>query len=116
MNDLYDLTLDRLGNLPLEVRIQEYSNFHLLTGVRISEPFVFPNEVRRLPSYSMSNGPLRRWRIVIEKAYTKLRENLSGFEPTTFAFLALATDGRSENLSYPKQRPRKGSSTDFDRG
>lgn len=36
MNDIYDLTLGKLGNLSLEARIKEYSNFDLLTGVRIS--------------------------------------------------------------------------------
>lgn len=34
MTSLYDLTLDKLGNLSLEVRIEMYSHFDLLTGVR----------------------------------------------------------------------------------
>lgn len=37
MNDLYGLTLDKLGNLSLEVRIEKYSSFDVLTGVRISQ-------------------------------------------------------------------------------
>ena len=49
MNGLYALTLDKLGNLSLEVHIEEYSNLDLLTGVSI---FIFPIEVTRLPSYS----------------------------------------------------------------
>ena len=36
MNDLYDLTLDKLGSLSLEVRIEAYSHFDVLTGVRAS--------------------------------------------------------------------------------
>ena len=36
MNGLYDLTLDKLGNLSLGVHIEVYSNFDVLTGVRIS--------------------------------------------------------------------------------
>lgn len=47
MNDLFHLTLDQLGNLSLEVRIEKYSNFDLLTGVRFFFPP--PSEVRRLP-------------------------------------------------------------------
>ena len=35
MDDLYDLTLDKLGNLSLEVHIEEYTRFDVLTGVRI---------------------------------------------------------------------------------
>lgn len=35
MDNLYDLTLDKLGNLALEVRIEQYSQFDVLTGVRI---------------------------------------------------------------------------------
>ena len=35
MDDLYQLTLDKLGNLSLEVRMEEYTNFDILTGVRI---------------------------------------------------------------------------------
>ena len=34
MTSLYDLTLDKLGNLSLEVRIEMYSHFDVLTGVR----------------------------------------------------------------------------------
>lgn len=36
MNDLYNLTLDKLGNLSLEDRIEAYSHFDLVTGVRNS--------------------------------------------------------------------------------
>ena len=36
MNDLYDLTLNKLGNLSLEVPIEVYSYFDVLTGVRVS--------------------------------------------------------------------------------
>ena len=53
MNGLYDLTLDKLGNLSLEVHIEAYSHFDVLTGVRVSQRFVPPIEARRLPSYSI---------------------------------------------------------------
>ena len=35
MDSLYDLTLEKLGTLSLEVRIETYSHFDLLTGVRL---------------------------------------------------------------------------------
>jgi hypothetical protein len=47
------------------------------------------------------NGPLRRRKTIIEKAYDDFRANLPGFEPTSFASLVIATDGRSEDSSYP---------------
>ena len=50
MNSIYDLTLDKLGNLSLEVHIKHYSNFDLLIGVSISQSLVALNEVRRLPT------------------------------------------------------------------
>ena len=37
MDDLCDLTLDRLANLSREVLIEEYSYFDVLTGVRICD-------------------------------------------------------------------------------
>jgi len=36
MEDLYDVTLDKLANLARKVHIEEYSQFDVLTGVRIS--------------------------------------------------------------------------------
>jgi len=33
MDDLCDLTLDKLGNISREVRIEEYSHFDVLTGI-----------------------------------------------------------------------------------
>ena len=36
MDDLCDLTLDKLWDLSREVRIEEYSQFDVLTGVRMS--------------------------------------------------------------------------------
>ena len=37
VNGLYDLTLDKVGNLSLEIRIDEYSHFDVLTGVRMPQ-------------------------------------------------------------------------------
>ena len=36
MNGLYDVTLGKLGSLSLAIPIEVYSNFDVLTGVRIS--------------------------------------------------------------------------------
>ena len=37
MKGLYGLTLDKLGNLSLEVRVDVYSHFDFLTGVRVPQ-------------------------------------------------------------------------------
>ena len=39
MNGLYGLTLEKLGNLSLEVRVEKYSHFDILTGVCTSRRF-----------------------------------------------------------------------------
>ena len=44
MDLLCDLTLDKLGNISLEVRIEEYSHFDALTGVRILPIFLWTTE------------------------------------------------------------------------
>ena len=43
MEELCDLALDKLGNISNEVHIDEYSQFDVLTGVRISVAFA-PNK------------------------------------------------------------------------
>ena len=40
MGDLCDLALDKLGNLSREVRIEQYSHFDVLTGVRVLDGLV----------------------------------------------------------------------------
>jgi hypothetical protein len=49
MNHLYDLTLSELGNLSLKVHVDEYSNFDILTRVRVSRWSVALEETRILP-------------------------------------------------------------------
>ena len=39
MDRLCDLTLERLGDVSLEVRIEQYTHFDVLTGVRIGNLF-----------------------------------------------------------------------------
>ena len=45
MDTLYDLTLEKLGNVSLEVRIEQYSHFDILTGVSVSVVFPRMTEV-----------------------------------------------------------------------
>ncbi|KAF9779632.1 hypothetical protein BJ322DRAFT_1113432 [Thelephora terrestris] len=100
MNDLYDRTLDKLGKLSLEVRIEEYSNLDVLTGMAWKA--ALDTIDARLGSYlGTENGSLRRWKVVIEGAYFNLRKNLPEYEPNSFVSLVLATDGRSEGSNYP---------------
>jgi hypothetical protein len=54
MNDLYDLTVAKLGNLSLEVRIEVFTHFDILTGVSISRRFLPPNETLNEPLYIIS--------------------------------------------------------------
>ncbi|KAF9779639.1 hypothetical protein BJ322DRAFT_1088430 [Thelephora terrestris] len=100
MNYLYDLTVDKLCNLSLEVHIEKHPHVELLTG--ISWNTVLGTIDARLGLDSdAENGPLRRRKTIIAKAYDDFRANLPGFEPTSLASLVIATDGRSEDSSYP---------------
>ena len=54
MNELYDLTLGKLGHLFLEAHIEEYSNFDILTGVRI----LASHDAGSLPSGSTGSDVL----------------------------------------------------------
>ena len=49
MNSLYELTLDSLCNLSREPHFEACSSFDVLTGVRISQGSVPPDEAKRLP-------------------------------------------------------------------
>ncbi|KAF9783513.1 hypothetical protein BJ322DRAFT_158918 [Thelephora terrestris] len=112
MNHLYDLTLEKLCNLSLKVHIESYSPFDVLTGKSWNTALDTIDARLGLCS-DAEKGSLRNWKAVIEKAYEDFRANLPGFEPTSFDSLVLATDGRSENssfpnLSEPKERERYG--------
>ncbi|KAF9779635.1 hypothetical protein BJ322DRAFT_371116 [Thelephora terrestris] len=124
MRNLYDLTLGKLCDLSLEVPIEVYSYFDVLTGVRISHRFVPLNEVRRLPSHSIyaqmswkttldsidarlglqldtESESLRHRKTIVEDAYLNFQESFPGFECNSFACLVIATDGRSESTDFP---------------
>jgi len=112
VNGLYDLTLDKLGNLSLEVRIEVYSHFDVLTGLPWKRALDTIDARLGLCS-DAGNGLLRHWKMIIEKASADFRENFPGFEPPLFASLVMAADGRSEgsnfpNLIAPEERERYG--------
>ena len=132
MDDLCDLTLDKLVSLSHEVRIEEYSHFDVLTGVRTLT--VLPQTSRALTknadqiswkraldaidarivsrSYTGSES-LRYWRGVIGKAYTDTQANPLEDGPDPLISSALSIDGRTEgsrypNLLLPEERARHG--------
>ncbi|KAF9779631.1 hypothetical protein BJ322DRAFT_1168073 [Thelephora terrestris] len=112
MNGLYDLALGKLCNLSLEVRIEQYSHFDVLTGM--SWKTALDTIEARIGLHAGSeNEPLGPWKMTIEKAYADFRENIPAFEPDLFASLVFATDGRPEgsnfpNLIVPTERERYG--------
>jgi len=100
MNDLYSLTLDKLGNLSLEVHIEVHTHFDVLTGM--SWKTALDTIDARLGSRSdKGNGQLGHWKTIIEMAYAEFQANLPGFEPPLFDSLVLAADGRSESSKFP---------------
>jgi len=121
MDDLYDLTLEKLGDLSREVPVEVYSHFDVLTQVRISLGFA-PDEYSALtkdadqiswkraldtiearirvrsPAESKS---LRYWRGVIGKVHADFETNLLGCGPSTLMSLALLEDGRTADSKFP---------------
>ena len=47
------------------------------------------------------NGSLRRWRVVIGRAYNDFQANFPGYGPTLLASLALSVDGRTDGSNFP---------------
>ena len=120
MEELCDLTLDKLGNISNEVHIDEYSQFDVLTGVRISVTFLRIRKIltkntdqiawqRALDTIDARIGSrphaesesLRCWKMVIRKAYTDLQANIPGYEPCLLGSMVLSEDGRTADSSSP---------------
>ena len=119
MDYLCDLTLNKLGNVSLEVHIEQYTHFDVLTGVRILTTFLWTEaltkdadqmswkraldiiDARIGLSSDIESGSLRRWRKVIEKAYVDLQVGLLAYGPSLFALLVMEADGRTEGSSFP---------------
>ena len=114
MGHLCDLALDKLGNVSHEAHIEEYSHFDVLTGVRIlvvllrlskalTNVFNQISWKRALDTIDERIGlrsraesePLRRWRGVIEKAYSDLQASLRGYGLSLLGSLSLSVDGRA---------------------
>ena len=120
MDDLCDLTLDKLWDLSCEVRIEEYSQFDVLTGVRISVLSFWVRKIltndgdqiswqraldtidARIGSLSHAESePLRRWKGVIGKAHANLQANLPGYQPCLLGSMIMSEDGRTADSSFP---------------
>ncbi|KAF9779638.1 hypothetical protein BJ322DRAFT_369059 [Thelephora terrestris] len=100
MDCLYDLTLDKLCNLFLEVHIEKYPYVDFLTG-RSWNTMLDTIDTRLGLCSDAEKGSLQRRKAIIKKAYDDFQENLPGFEPSSFASLVIAADGRSKDSSYP---------------
>ena len=120
MDHLCHLTLEKLGNISLEVHIEQYTHFDVFTGVRVSTTWLWTTEALTKDADQMSwrraldvidariglssdieSGSLRCWRRVIGKAYVDLQVGLLAHGPSLLASLAMGVDGRTEDSSFP---------------
>ena len=120
MNDLCDLTLNRLGTLSREIPIEVYSYFDVLTGVRIRVEFLKVREAltrcsnqiswkRALDTIDLRIGlcshaestSLRYLRVVIGKVHADFQTNLLGCRPSSLLSSVLLMDGRTPDSKYP---------------
>ena len=120
MDDLCDLTLDKLANLSHGVHIEEYSHFDVLTGVWTAIVLLWMREgliedakqmswKRALDTVEMrirscshaESGSLWCWKEVIKKAYVDLQAKLARCGPSPLAALAMSEDGRTKESSFP---------------
>ena len=120
MDDLCDLTLEKLGNLSHEVQIEEHSHFDILTGVRalvvlsrmwkaLTDDANQMSWERALDTIDLRIGlcpdvkgeSLWSWKEVIGKACIGHQANILKCGPSLFASLALLEDGRTEDSSFP---------------
>ena len=120
MDDLCDMTLDKLGDLAREVRVEDYSYFDVLTVVRVSAMSLrMSRELTKnadqisleraldtidarieLRSHAESES-LRYWRVVIGRVHGNFQTNLRGSGPVPLMSLALLEDGRTDDSSFP---------------
>ena len=120
MEDLCDLTLDKLGELSREVYIEDYSYFDVLTGVRVLTVLLRMRGTlikngnqsswgralgtidARIGSCSPAkSGSLRYLRGVIGAVHHDFQVKLLGHEPTLLMSLALSVDGRTPDSNFP---------------
>jgi len=120
MNNLCDLTLDKLGDLCREVHVDVYSYFDVLTEVRIVIGFLqtsnaltkSDNQISwkraldtidaRIGSHSHAESEsLRYLRGVIEKVHADLQANLQRCGPSPLISSVLLVDGRTEDSKFP---------------
>ena len=120
MDDLFDLTLIRLRDISREVRVEAYSYFDVLTGVRISVVFLRVSEAltkgaaqiswkRALDTIDVRIGlrshaeskSLQDLRGVIGKVHADFQANLLGCGPSPILSMAMLIDGRTPDSQYP---------------
>ena len=120
MNNLCDLTLNRLGTVSREIHVEVYSHFDVLTGVRIRVGFLKVRKAltkcfnqiswkRALDTIDLRIGlcphsesrSLRYLRGVIGKVHADFQANLLGCGPASFMPLVMLMDGRTANSKYP---------------
>ena len=120
MRNLCDLTLNKLGELSREVRVEMYSLFDVLTGVRILVVFLRMSEALTRGPHQISlkraldtievrielcshteSESLRHWRGVIGKVHVDFQAKLMGCQQSPLMGLVLSVDGRTEDSEYP---------------
>ena len=120
MNDLCDLTLEKLEDLSREVHVEVYSYFDVLTGVRTLALFLRTSNVltecanqvswtRALDTIDARIGlcsateseSLRHLRGVIGKVHADFQANLQGCGPSPVLSVAVLLDGRTADSKYP---------------
>ena len=120
MDDLCDLTLDKLGGLSRGMYIEDFSYFDVLTGVRalivllrVSGALIKNDNQsswkRALDTIDArielcppaKSESLRYLRGVIGTVYHDFQVKLLGHEPTLFVALALSVDGRTSDSNFP---------------
>lgn len=120
MNNLCNLTLDKLGDLSREVHVEVYSYFDVLTGVRTLAVFLRTSKAltegvnqiswkRALDTIDVRSGlcshteneSLRYLRGVIGKVHSDFHANLQGCGPSPLLSMAVLLDGRTADSKYP---------------
>jgi len=127
MEDLCDLTLNKLGDLSREVHVEVYSYFDLLTRVRIFVAFLRMSKALTEAVHQISwkkaqdtidmriglcshaeREPLQYLRGVIGKVHADFQEDLLGCGPSQILSSAMLVDGRTEDSEYPNLLLRSG--------
>ena len=127
MDNVCDLALENLGNISVEVHIERYSHFDVLTGVRIPTILLRTTETLTKDAHQVSwkraldiidarigsrsditSRSLRHWRRVIGKAYADFEAGFSEYGPALVVSLAMGMDTRTQDSSFPNLTLQEG--------